>query len=97
MWAAPSMDESSNTRFFWASVSKKGNRWRKLLTSQLDIEIKAAEAELVARQATLAEVQQARVEDIQRAEAMLAAKKAAYEYANAKLNRLKKTGRKPML
>jgi len=69
---------------------KEGEPLAQLLTSQLDIEIKAAEAELVARQATLAEVQQARVEDIQRAEAMLAAKKAAYEYANAKLNRLKK-------
>ncbi len=69
---------------------KEGEPLAQLLTSQLDIEIKAAEAELVARQATLAEVQQARTEDIQRAEAMLGAKKAAYEYANAKLNRLKK-------
>jgi len=69
---------------------KDGDTLAQLLTSQLDIEIKAAEAELVARQATLAEAQQARTEDIQRAEAMLAAKKAAYEYANAKWNRFKK-------
>lgn len=69
---------------------KEGEPLAQLLTSQLDIEIKAAEAELVARQATLAEAQQARSEDIQRAEAMLGAKKAAYDYANAKLNRMKK-------
>jgi RND family efflux transporter MFP subunit len=69
---------------------KDGEPLAQLLTSQLDIEIKAAEAELVARQATLAEVQQARSEDIQRAEAMLGAKKAVYDYANAKLNRMKK-------
>lgn len=69
---------------------KDGEPLAQLLTSQLDIEIKAAEAELVARQATLAEVQQARTEDIQRAEAMLGAKKAAYDYANARLNRMKK-------
>jgi RND family efflux transporter MFP subunit len=69
---------------------KDGDTLAQLLTSQLDIEIKAAEAELVSRQATLAEAQQARAEDIQRAEAMLGAKKAAYDYANAKLNRFKK-------
>ncbi len=69
---------------------KEGEELAKLLTSQLEIEIKAAEAELEARQATVDETQHARTEDIQRAEAMLGAKKAAYEYANAKLNRFKK-------
>jgi HlyD family secretion protein len=69
---------------------KKDDALAKLLTTQVSIELKAAQAELAARQAELAEMQTARVEDIQKSEAQLAAKKSAYEYANAKLARVRK-------
>jgi HlyD family secretion protein len=70
---------------------KKDDVLAKLLTSQLDIEIAVAEAELISRKAAFDELKQSRPEEIERAKAQLAAKKSASEYTTAKLKRIQST------
>jgi RND family efflux transporter MFP subunit len=73
---------------------KKGDELAQLLTKQLEIELAGARAERDNRKAALDEAQRGRDEEIEQSKARLAGKKAARDYAIARLERYKKATNK---
>jgi RND family efflux transporter MFP subunit len=73
---------------------KKGDELAQLLTKQLEIELAGATAERDNRQAALDEAKVGRPEEIEQSQARLAARKAARDYADARLKRYQKATNK---
>ena len=73
---------------------KKGDPLAQLLTKQLEIELEGAKAERDNRKAAIDEAKRGRTEEIEQSKARLAAKKAARDFAVARLERYKKATNK---
>ncbi|MEX2138778.1 MAG: efflux RND transporter periplasmic adaptor subunit [Pirellulales bacterium] len=73
---------------------KKGDELAQLLTNQLEIELAGAKAERDNRQAALDEAKIGRSEEIEQSKARLAGRKAARDFAVARLERYKKATNK---
>jgi RND family efflux transporter MFP subunit len=73
---------------------QKGDELAQLLTRQLEIELAGAQAELNNRKAALAEAKRGRAEEIDQAQARLAGKLAARDFAVSRLDRYKKATNK---
>jgi RND family efflux transporter MFP subunit len=73
---------------------KKGDELARLLTTQLEIELAGAQAELRNREAALKEAKRGRSEEIEQAQARLAGKLAARDFALSRLERYKKASNK---